>query len=883
MSSVVKGQCSLPSRSNGKLLNSGGPSKSSGACGGGGNVSSEAGASTSRSSNANCSGSSLFDEVENDVEKAMSDDEINKALNLGQIERIDGFSYHAGRFWKYPLNREIRSYQFNIVRQCLFNNTLVVLPTGLGKTLIASVVMYNFYLWYPRGKIVFMAPTRPLVTQQMKACHEVVGIPMEDIIELTGHVSPAKRREEWLTHRLFFLTPQVIDNDVSAPWFPVDSIKCVVVDEAHKATGGYAYSSVISRLHSRNKAFRVLALSATPGKDLPSIKQVISNLLISKVEFREEDSIDVQQYKFRRRVQTIMVKLDPELIWLREKLLKVFENHLKLLVKFKAIQYYNLEQISPYQILMMKDQFEKRPKEGMKPYVMNSLRFSFLACHTLAYSVEQLTNNGFLFVYRYLFNREQDKKGRKGPSPAEKLKNDKDFEVFAQALQEKCEKSSGARAVYGHPKIEKLIEVVLDHFKHAPDEDSKVIIFAQYHLSVEEIAGALDRHRPLVKPMKFVGQAKMKQKDQMEIVKMFSSGSYNTLVATSVAEEGLDIGNVDLIICFGSSKSPIQLVQRMGRTGRRREGRIVVLLAEEGREASAFKESVYNNKRVSHNLVSGIKEEDLYHPTERLYPKGLKPICRKMFLGPSSTQENDSMENKMRENDEDEDEEKETKSTKKKRGRKSATPKQPKTSGKKNKREDEGSSQKKRRKKSKFDKYFETEDEVNESRTNLEEEEIKSNISTERQQNETLESENAFGDDDDFNWIFTDPGFSDSETIGKPVDSKPSVTEKISNQDQEISKCSSNKPSSPSRVECKSKSKSDEDDDLLDDSLDDYLILSLESSEKNQKTSDCLPKIPSPKSHPKCETNSKFDLDDDDVKSLIDDSLDDFLQNFDIS
>lgn len=667
---------------------------------------------------------------------------------------------------------------------------------------------------------------------------------------------------------------------MSAPWFPIDSIKCVVVDEAHKALGGYAYASVISRIHARNKAFRVLALSATPGKDLMTIRQVINNLLISKIEFRDEDSIDVQKYKFRRRVQTIVVKLDPELTWLREKLLKILENHLKLLVRFKAIQFYNLEQMSPYHILMMKDQFEKRPKQDMKPHVMNSLRFSFLACHTLAYAVEQLTNNGFFFLYRYLFNREEDKRGRKGPSPAEKLKNDKDFEVFAQALQEKCERSSGPRTVYGHPKLEKIVEVVLDHFKHAPDEDSKVIIFAQYHLTVEEIANVLDRHRPIVKPMTFVGQKKMRQKEQMEIVKMFSSGSYNTLVATSVAEEGLDIGNVDLIICFGSSKSPIQLVQRMGRCGRRREGRVVVLLTEEGREASAFKESVYNNKRVSHNLISGIKEEDLYHPTERLYPKGLKPICRKMFLGPSSSQENDSTMDKTRENDEVDEEKKGTKPGKKKGGKKSTTPKQtPKASGKKNKREDDGSSQKKRRKKSKFDKYFESEDEVDESnKPNSKEEELKSkDLSPERLQSETLESENVFGDDDDFNWVFTDPGFADSESKEKPVYNDPPDGEKISNKNQEISKPFSENPSPPSDVRYESNSASDQSEDLFDDGLDD-LIFSMDGSQKSQKISNCVPNVPPSFNPPKFESNSKVDQDNDDCAHLLDDSLDDFLE-----
>ena len=60
----------------------------------------------------------------------------------------------------------------------------------------------------------------------------------------------------------------------------------------------------------------------------------------------------------------------------------------------------------------------------------------------------------------------------------------------------------------------------------------------------------------------------------------FRTGGYNTLVATCVGEEGLDIGEVDLIVLFDVSKSPIRLVQRMGRTGRKREGRIVVLVTE---------------------------------------------------------------------------------------------------------------------------------------------------------------------------------------------------------------------------------------------------------------------------------------------------------------
>lgn len=69
----------------------------------------------------------------------------------------------------------------------------------------------------------------------------------------------------------------------------------------------------------------------------------------------------------------------------------------------------------------------------------------------------------------------------------------------------------------------------------------------------------------------------------LQVVHKFRQGGFNTLVSTCVGEEGLDIGEVDLIVCFDAQRNPIRLVQRMGRTGRKRRGRIVVILAE-GRE-----------------------------------------------------------------------------------------------------------------------------------------------------------------------------------------------------------------------------------------------------------------------------------------------------------
>lgn len=135
--------------------------------------------------------------------------------------------------------------------------------------------MYNFQRWYPTGLVVFLAPTRPLVTQQLDACHNTVGISPAKTVELTGQIAPKKREMLWKTKTVFFLTPQVMLSDLERAYFDPENVRCVVVDEAHKALGNHAYVQVIAKISQKNRLFRVLALSATPGSDLQAVKQVI--------------------------------------------------------------------------------------------------------------------------------------------------------------------------------------------------------------------------------------------------------------------------------------------------------------------------------------------------------------------------------------------------------------------------------------------------------------------------------------------------------------------------------------------------------------------------------------------------------------------------------
>ena len=114
-------------------------------------------------------------------------------------------------------------------------------------------------------------------------------------------------------------------------------------------------------------------------------------------------------------------------------------------------------------------------------------------------------------------------------------------------------------------------------------------------------------------------------------MKKFRDGGYNTLVSTCVGEEGLDIGEVDLIICYDSQKSPIRLIQRMGRTGRKREGRIIILLTE-GKEENAYKCSLSQKKNIYKIISNGQKNFQFFKDNPLMIPKGLQPKCHKLFI-----------------------------------------------------------------------------------------------------------------------------------------------------------------------------------------------------------------------------------------------------------
>ncbi|KAH8910774.1 P-loop containing nucleoside triphosphate hydrolase protein [Coniochaeta sp. PMI_546] len=543
----------------------------------------------------------------------------------------------ALKTWVYPTNLgAIRDYQFSIVKTGLFNNTLVSLPTGLGKTFISAAIMLNFYRWTQKAKIVFVAPTKPLVSQQVEACLNIAGIPRSETTLLTGETPPVLREGEWESKRLFFMTPQTLINDLSKGYADPKSIVLLVVDEAHRATGDYAYVKVVEFIRRFSRSFRVIALTATPGSKVEAVQQVIDNLEISHVEIRTEESIDIRQYVHSRKEDIVTLEPSDEILRIQE----LFSKALKPFVDKLSQQniYWGRDPMSLTTFGLRKTQ--EAWMSGPGRHANQGLRFAthavFSMLQGLAHSIKLLNYHGIQPFYDNLkdFRSEVEERGDKGPKMKNQLLKDPNF----QEMMSTIEKWLKLPNFIGHPKMTYLCDTLLNHFMDAGQGSStRAIVFSEYRDSAEGIVRALNVHKPLISAAVFVGQADskrsegMKQKQQIETIERFKTGGFNVLVATSIGEEGLDIGQVDLIVCYDASSSPIRMLQRMGRTGRKRAGKIVLLLMR-GREEEKFAESKDNYEKMQKMIESGSRFAFRHDLSSRIVPPDIRPEVDKRLV-----------------------------------------------------------------------------------------------------------------------------------------------------------------------------------------------------------------------------------------------------------
>ena len=429
----------------------------------------------------------------------------------------------AAKTWIYPTNVSFRDYQFNIVQRALFDNILVSLPTGLGKTFIAATVMFNYYRWFPQSKIVFVAPTKPLVSQQVEACFKICGVPYSHTAQLTGSIAKPQRATAYEERRVFYMTPQTLSNDLKSGLCEPKSIVCLVIDEAHRGTGNYAYGECVALIRKKNPSLRILALSATPGASVDAVQNVINALCIARVEIRIETSLDLRAYIHKRRTDVIALPLGKEITSLRDLFAKVIQKFLDRVKNLNDPRLRDPLTLSLFGVKTARDAFYNSSR-GVNPALAGMTTAVLGILGTLAHAMSLLIYHGIQPFFEKLesIQHEYESQGRKLSKTKSELLSNSNFQELMTRLRVLVDNPN----TVGHPKLERAASIIIEHFVKMEDEkqDTRVIVFSQYRSSAGELVKQLRRQEPIIKPTIFVGQSTdtrgasgMKQKEQLEV------------------------------------------------------------------------------------------------------------------------------------------------------------------------------------------------------------------------------------------------------------------------------------------------------------------------------------------------------------------------------
>lgn len=506
---------------------------------------------------------------------------------------------------------EPREYQLNLYADAINQNTLIVLPTGMGKTIIAAMVIAKV-LDENRGKALFLAPTKPLVGQHYETLKSLLSLDENEITKFTGEVDNEDRLVKWVSSRVIVSTPQVVSNDLKNGTVDISKFGIIVFDEAHRATGNYAYVHVATSFLEAKKRL-ILAITASPGGNRERFEEVTNALGIEKVLIKDENDEDVKKYVNEVALKVLKIKLPESVTTTSPYLRGIYKQITDKLRQSRILTGPNISR----KVLASKiPELIERARGGEKalfsliPYLSAAIRVD--------YAIEYLESQGVVIAYEYIQSiLESEEKTLK--KTASILRNSDNFELLMTKLTTYVESEAYS------PKMKTCLELSEEVLENNPD--SRIIIFTHFRKTSDILTSYLAKNSSLIQPVRFVGQASkdkdegMNQKVQEEILQDFRNGKYNVLIATSVAEEGLDIPSTDRVIFYEPVPSEIRSIQRRGRTGRKHSGEVFILLYEGSRDTGYY----YSSLRKETSMRSNIKRyEKQYEPSRPAKEKKVK-------------------------------------------------------------------------------------------------------------------------------------------------------------------------------------------------------------------------------------------------------------------
>jgi ERCC4-related helicase len=499
-----------------------------------------------------------------------------------------------------PEGLQPRGYQRKIAQTAASTNTLVVLPTGLGKTVVAIMVADELLKKHPQSKVMVLAPTRPLVLQHYRSFRSQLGLPETSLAVLIGTVDPREREGLWLSARVVFATPQTVYNDVRRGRVSLKDVVLAVFDEAHRSVKDYTYTKLAQAYRENADHPLILGLTASPGASREKVNEIKRNLFIEAVEARSDDSPDVKEYVEQTNIETVKVKVPASYYEATLRLRELYNDKVKKLLSGGFLR---SNRVSKKGLLEARMTITARLKSaqasgGPKGYIFGAIINQAQAVAIL-HALEMIETQGAPPLLRYL--EKLTERPDKGKAISALVRDPKWVRV-----EEEARKISEVP----HPKVGAMLSIVKGQLGKRPD--SRVIVFTQYRDTIEDIVRALEREG--FSARRFVGQSDragsegMDQEEQTKTLDLFRRGEFSVLVSSSIGEEGLHVPDVDLVIFYEAVPSEIRYIQRRGRTGRTTEGRVVILLAEGTVDESYYYSTLLKESRMKELVRAGMEK-----------------------------------------------------------------------------------------------------------------------------------------------------------------------------------------------------------------------------------------------------------------------------------
>jgi len=480
---------------------------------------------------------------------------------------------------------EFRDYQFNIINSIRENgSTLVVLPTGLGKTIIGAAMIADALANGKRALL--LAPTRPLNEQHYSTMTSLIKIPKDDVALLMGSVGKKQRKEIEQKARLIIATPQTIANDIKSGSLSLEDFGVAIFDECHRAVGKYAYTYIANELSVRSAL--VVGLTASPGSRKDKINKLVNTLNIRRIEARISTDTDVISYVMPKNMHIVSVP-QSELINSIAVLVKpIGEESLASLNKMGLFNISGFDSIPKGRLIRLGNEIRKISAQGFKFGAF----FSYIKLLNISHAYDLLVSEGIYPFHSYMTSLAQKEKKSRA---VENLLANKSMIEAMRIAEEAIKKGEE------HPKVHEAIKILLSYV------NKSAIVFVQYRSTIKMLVDIFRKNGLTAMP--FVGKKEGVTQDmQKEVLTDFRMRKFNVLVASSIGEEGLDIPSVDLVLFYEPIPNEIRNIQRRGRTGRFREGDVYVLVSKGTKDEIYLSISAAREKKMLY-LINSINRD----------------------------------------------------------------------------------------------------------------------------------------------------------------------------------------------------------------------------------------------------------------------------------